>query len=46
MAGAIVRHFNNQLGVVLGNLELDLCDLSRDWGPIKNPVLENQFFFN
>jgi two-component system cell cycle sensor histidine kinase/response regulator CckA len=36
MAGAIAHHFNNQLQVVIGNLELALCDLSPDKGPVKN----------
>ena len=30
MAGAIAHHFNNQISVVLGNLELALDDLSRN----------------
>jgi signal transduction histidine kinase len=30
MAGAIAHHFNNQLGVVMGNLELALAGLSGD----------------
>jgi two-component system cell cycle sensor histidine kinase/response regulator CckA len=29
MAGAIAHHFNNQLGVVIGNLELAMMDLSQ-----------------
>ena len=36
MAGAIAHHFNNQLGVVMGNLELALIDLSGDPGPRNN----------
>jgi PAS domain S-box-containing protein len=36
MAGAIAHHFNNQLGTVLGNLELAMMDLPRDGGPVKN----------
>ena len=30
MAGAIAHHFNNQLGVVIGNLEMALSDLPAD----------------
>lgn len=30
MAGAVAHHFNNQLSVVMGNLELALEDISRD----------------
>lgn len=36
MAGAIAHHFNNQLGVVMGNLELALIGLSGDPGPRNN----------
>jgi two-component system, cell cycle sensor histidine kinase and response regulator CckA len=36
MAGAIAHHFNNQLQAVMGNLELALCDLPSDKGPVKN----------
>jgi PAS domain S-box-containing protein len=35
MAGAIAHHFNNQLGVVIGNLDLALEDLPGDTGPAK-----------
>ena len=35
MAGAIAHHFNNQLQAVIGNLELSLCDLPPDKGPVK-----------
>ena len=34
MAGAIAHTFNNQLGVVIGNLELALMDLPKVAGPI------------
>lgn len=33
MAGAIAHHFNNQLGVVIGNLELALVELSQGASP-------------
>jgi two-component system, cell cycle sensor histidine kinase and response regulator CckA len=33
MAGAIAHHFNNQLGVVIGNLELALMELSQGVSP-------------
>jgi len=33
MAGAIAHHFNNQLGVVIGNLEMALEDLPGDTAP-------------
>jgi len=33
MAGAIAHHFNNQLGVVIGNLELALMELSQGASP-------------
>ncbi len=36
MAGAIAHHFNNQFGVVMGNLELALMDLAGDTGIRKN----------
>ncbi len=36
MAGAIAHHFNNQLGGVIGNLEMALEDLPRDAPPVKN----------
>jgi len=35
MAGAIAHHFNNQLGVVIGNLEMAIDDLTKSAGPIK-----------
>ncbi len=35
MAGAIAHHFNNQLGVVIGNLDLALEDLPGDTVPAK-----------
>ncbi len=34
MAGAIAHHFNNQLAVVVGNLEMAMDELPRDAGPI------------
>jgi PAS domain S-box-containing protein len=34
MAGAIAHSFNNQLGAVIGNLDLALADLTRDAAPI------------
>ena len=39
MAGAIAHLFNNQLGVVMGNLELALMDLSGD-APIREDLNE------
>jgi PAS domain S-box-containing protein len=33
MAGAIAHHFNNQLGAVIGNLEMAMMELSREAGP-------------
>jgi PAS domain S-box-containing protein len=36
MAGAIAHHFNNQLGAVMGNLELAMVGLPRDAGPVEN----------
>lgn len=36
MAGAIAHHFNNQLGGVIGNLEMALADLPRDAAPVKH----------
>ena len=33
MAGAIAHHFNNQLGVVIGNLEIAIFDLPQGAGP-------------
>jgi len=35
MAGAIAHHFNNQLGAVIGNLEMVIGDLSREAGSQK-----------
>jgi len=35
MAGAIAHHFNNQLGAVIGNLEMALEDLRGDAAPVK-----------
>jgi PAS domain S-box-containing protein len=35
MAGAIAHHFNNQLGAVMGNLELAMVALSRGAGPVE-----------
>ena len=36
MAGAIAHHFNNQLGAVMGNLELAMAALPRGAGPVEN----------
>jgi PAS domain S-box-containing protein len=36
MAGAIAHHFNNQLGAVMGNLELAMVALSRGAGAAEN----------
>jgi len=36
MAGAIAHHFNNQLGVVIGNLEMAIDDLPQGVGPVKS----------
>ena len=36
MAGAIAHTFNNQLGAVMGNLELALLDLPKGAGPAKS----------
>jgi signal transduction histidine kinase len=36
MAGAIAHHYNNLMGVVLGNLELALDDLPRESNPREN----------
>jgi PAS domain S-box-containing protein len=36
MAGAIAHHFNNLLGVVMGNLELAMLDLPQRSGPRAN----------
>ncbi|MBU1565499.1 MAG: transporter substrate-binding domain-containing protein [Proteobacteria bacterium] len=36
MAGAIAHHFNNQLGAVMGNLEMALEDLPQDAPPVKS----------
>lgn len=38
MAGAIAHHFNNQLSVVVGNLELALDDLPADARPRENLI--------
>ncbi len=35
MAGAIAHHFNNQLGVVIGNLEMVIDDLPQGAEPVK-----------
>lgn len=35
MAGAIAHHINNQLGAVIGNLEMALEDLPQDAAPVK-----------
>lgn len=39
MAGAIAHHFNNQLQVVMGNLELAMADLPPNSGP-DNPLAQ------
>jgi PAS domain S-box-containing protein len=36
MAGAIAHHFNNQLGAVMGNLELAMIGLPRGAGAVEN----------
>jgi PAS domain S-box-containing protein len=36
MAGAIAHHFNNQLGVVIGNLEMAIDDLPQGAGPVNS----------
>jgi CheY-like chemotaxis protein len=38
MAGAIAHHFNNQMGVVIGNLEMVIDDLPQDAGAIKKLI--------
>jgi hypothetical protein len=35
LAGAIAHHFNNQLGMVIGNLEMAIEDLQNDITPAK-----------
>ena len=35
MAGAIAHHFNNQLGAVMGNLEIAMVDLARVAAPVE-----------
>ena len=35
MAGAIAHHFNNQLGAVMGNLEMAMVDLPRGVAPVE-----------
>lgn len=42
MAGAIAHHFNNQLGVVIGNLELALEDLQQKVTPVRSMVAAMQ----
>ena len=36
MAGAIAHHFNNQLGVVIGNLEMAIGELPQGAGPVNS----------
>ncbi|MBU1564015.1 MAG: response regulator [Proteobacteria bacterium] len=38
MAGAIAHHFNNQLGAVMGNLEMALEDLPQDTTSVKSQL--------
>ena len=38
MAGAIAHHFNNQLGVIMGNLELSLGEPPVDAGPLTDAL--------
>ncbi|MFA5181568.1 MAG: ATP-binding protein [Syntrophales bacterium] len=38
MAGAIAHHFNNQLGAVIGNLELAIMELSQKANPHENII--------
>lgn len=42
MAGAIAHHFNNQLHVVMGNLEMAMNDLTLGENPIDNLVSSQQ----
>jgi PAS domain S-box-containing protein len=36
MAGAIAHHFNNKLGVVMGNLDMAMDKLPQGMGPVEN----------